>query len=186
MRQIILEFIGGAWDGMNLCTCSPDLVEAELARYVLKMTGNGIAGNTVNMPRDYAVGNTGGCSYVVTAHAEVENDSLVRLECRGDDHPEIQAVEQRTIILRFDGGCQEGRILRSDSADVREALLTVACYHITDQGHSISEVLQVPPVFCQRCQPRTECRGYRAAKRTEDEGFVTVTLKFLGDADHRV
>jgi hypothetical protein len=181
MRQIILEFIGGAWDGMNLCTLSPDPVEAELARYVLKMTGKGTAGKAVDMPRDYAVGNAGGCSYVVTNRIEIGNDSLVRLEC--EDRVETQAAESRTIILRFDGGCQDGRILRSDAANVHEALLAVACYCITDQGHSISEVLQVPPVFCQRCQPRTECEGYRAVKRTEDEGSVTVTLKPSGEAD---
>lgn len=184
MRYVILEFIGGAWDGMNLCTRSPDPVEAELAAYVLKMTGNGTAGKTVNMLRDYAVGNTGGCCYVVTAHTKVGNDFLVRLEC--EDRVETQAAENMTIILRFEGGCQDGRILRSDSADVHEALLAVACCHLMDQGHSISEILQVPPLFCQRCQPRTKCEGYRAVKRTEGKGCVTVTLKPSGDADQHV
>ena len=77
MRLAILEFIGGAWDGMNLCDGSPDPVEVGLARHVLRMTGNGETGSHVAMPSEYAT-RSGGCRYVVTHHVEVEEQSLVR------------------------------------------------------------------------------------------------------------
>jgi hypothetical protein len=183
---VILEFIGGAWDGMNLSTRSSDPLEAELAAYVLKTTGGGAMGGAVIMPHQYAIRNTGGCSYVVSVHTQVENDCLVRLECRGEDRREIFAAEKRTIVLRFDRGCQDGRIVRSDSADVREALLAVACYHLTGQGRSACEILRVPPMFCRRCQPRTHCKGYRPAERIESDRVVTVTLEFSEDVEPRV
>ncbi len=41
MKRILLEFIGGPWDGMNLCNDSPDPLEAELAarHYLLSSYG---------------------------------------------------------------------------------------------------------------------------------------------------
>jgi hypothetical protein len=45
MKFTIIEFIGGAWDGMNLCDGSPDPIEAALACHVLKATDDGTKGS---------------------------------------------------------------------------------------------------------------------------------------------
>jgi hypothetical protein len=178
MKYTIFEFIGGAWDGMNLCNCSPDPIEVALADHVLKATDHGKKGKGIVMPREYAV-RTGGCRYVVTLRTDVNKESLVRLECQQDDCPEIVAGENRTIILQFQGGCLDGHMLRSDVDNVEEALLATSHYFITDQG-AISRTLQFPHTVCRRCRTKTQCGEYRVVKRNEDERSIEVVFEYAG------
>ncbi|MGO8744688.1 MAG: hypothetical protein ACLQNE_01740 [Thermoguttaceae bacterium] len=179
MKYTILEFIGGAWDSMNLCNCSPDPIEAALADHVLKATDNGKKGKGIVMPHAYAV-KSGGCNYVVTLRTDVNKESLVRLVCRDADSHEGRAVEQpRTIILRFEGGCLDGHMLRSDVEDVEEALLATAHYFITDQG-AVSRSVQFPLALCRRCLSKAQCGEYHVVKRREDERSIEVIFEYTG------
>ena len=177
MKFTIIEFIGGAWDGMNLCNCSPDSNEAALACHVLMATDDGATGKGVVMPQKYAI-RSGGCNYVAIDRTDVENESLVRLECQDEDYPEVVAGENRTIILYFQGGCLDGRTLRSDADDMLEALLASAHYCLTNRG-AISRTLQVPIALCQRCQPKSQCGQYRVVRRGETERSIEITCQYV-------
>jgi hypothetical protein len=183
MKFTIIEFIGGAWDGMNLCDGSSDPIEASLACHVLKATDDGMKGMGVIMPQKYAV-RGGGCNYVVTDRTDVKKESLVRLECQDEDYPEIVAGENRTIILHFQGGCLNGRTLQSDADDTLEALLATAHYCLTNRG-AISRTLRVPLALCQRCQPKSQCGEYRVVRRGENERSIEVTFEYVGEVEQR-
>ena len=47
MREIIFEFIGGSWDGMNLSNASADPIEASLAVHTFRLTRSGRRGAVV-------------------------------------------------------------------------------------------------------------------------------------------
>ena len=181
MKHTIFEFIGGAWDGMNLSTLSPDPAEAGLAAHTLKVTRDGCNGQAVTMPRHYAVG-TGRCKYVVRNHVVVGQELLIRLECDEEDSDDASDQQFKIIVLRFAGGCFDGRTIRSDAADVHEAILATSCYCLTDQG-AVSAILKVLPCLGGRIQGGL-CRvkgfvEYRVARRDETEAAVTVILEYL-------
>ena len=184
MKYAIIEFIGGAWDGMNLCNGSPDPIEAAIAYHVLKATDDGTTGKGVIMPQKYAL-RSGVCNYVVTDRTDVENESLVRLVCQDEDYPEIAAGENRTILLHFKGGCLDGRTLQSNADDTLEALLATAHYCLTNRG-AISRTLRVPLALCQRCQPKSQCGEYRVVRRGETERSIEVTFEYVGKVEQQV
>lgn len=180
MRHVILEFIGGAWDGMNLCNCSADSAEAGLARHVAKMTGNCKSGQTVTMPREYAT-RCGGCVYRITAHVRIGDESLVRLECCDETGGALQSGIAKALVLQFSGGVLDGHTLRSDSADLHEALLAAAylCLSTSDGETQTVEIL--PAVWRQF----TGLAGaidataiYRVKARIQDQASITVALEY--------
>jgi hypothetical protein len=150
MTRIILEFIDGLWDGMNLCNDSPDLVEVRLALHVYSVTGNANIGQTVIMPSDYAIGKGegGDSTYVVTNCTEMDDEVLVRLEC---DCTKIAAPHTQPgehLVLHFEGGYLHGHCLHSQSPDINEALLALAYYHITNHG-TVGETFNgIPATWC--------------------------------------
>ena len=174
----IFEFVGGAWDGMNLSTLSPDPTEAELAAYVLRVTDHGVDGSGAVVPRVYGSRKQGGCRYKVVKRIAVGNEFLVRLECDGDDVDDPVAAP-RAILLQFEGGCLDGRTIRSDAEDVQEALIAASYYCLTDQGAE-SQTLEVTSCLCGRIHGRAcsnnEPAQYRVQSRFEDEWSVTVVL----------
>jgi hypothetical protein len=181
MKHTILEFVGGAWDGMNLSTLSPDPTEVALAAYTLKVTHYGSKDQAVVMPREYALG-TGGCQYVATHHISVGGESLVRLECVEGDCAEASDRPLKTIVLQFVSGCLDGRTIRSDAANVHEALIATSYYCLTDHG-AVSAILKILPCLCGQVQGGL-CRGngiveYRVVERDEKEGAITVILEYL-------
>jgi len=184
MRLTILEFIGGAWDGMNLCTDSPDTVEVGLAVHVLKATGGGRQGMAVRMPLEYARAR-GGCHYRVADRTEAGSQFLVRLECCGDGDAEGLAPHSKSIALQFVGGCLDGCTLQSDVSALEEALLATALYCLTDRG-AISNDLQVMPALCRWFQCKLPCARrsvkYRVVKRVEDEQSITVFFEHPEEA----
>jgi len=164
---------------MNLSNHSLDPIEAHLAAYVMRTTKRGQVGQCVAMPSQYAV-RSGGCVYEVTANHAVLGESLVRLEVREVGGDEDRPTDRRTIVLQFLGGCLDGRTLRSDSANLDEAILTMAYYGLTDRGR-VSQSLQLFPAVWRRIQ--SKCDGicdvaeYRVVCRSEEEQSVTVRLE---------
>ncbi len=69
MKRILLEFIDGSWDGMNLCNDSPDRIEPILAVRQYLLSNCGREGAAVVLPSDYAVRahSVDGCRYLATA-----------------------------------------------------------------------------------------------------------------------
>lgn len=142
MPCIILEFIGGSWDGMNLCTDSPDELETRLAVQTYLSTHGGRPGQKVCMLEDYGLKprTAGGSHYVVTQHTAMGNDVLVRLETVAEGEPaevhpppEVEPAP-KCFVIRFCGGPLNDRMLRSDSPEVSTALLAAAFYCVTDHG----------------------------------------------------
>ncbi len=186
MRRILLEFIGGAWDGMNLCNDSSDPIEVGLALHTYCKAGNGKLGRAVVMPADYAVRpiGVGGCKYVVTDRAELDHEVLIRLEACGSERTKPCVCGIKRLILQFEGGEWDGRRLDSQSADTHEALLAVAYYCVTDQG-SVGKACDARPT-AQWFQPGASdpagsgvsrnCQ-YRVVQRLEDEERVVVKLE---------
>ena len=181
MKHTIFEFVGGAWDGMNLSTLAPDPTEAALAAHVLKMTQDGSKGQAVLMPREYAVG-TGCCQYVVRNRVSLDGESLVRLECEEGHCAESSGSPTKTIVFQFAGGCLDGQTIRSDAADVHEALVATSYYCLTDQG-AVSAILKVIPCLCGRSEGGLcRVRGvveYRVVQRDEKEKAITVILEYM-------
>ena len=146
MRHFILEFIGGAWDAMNLHSPSPDPIELRLAQQTYRKTGQGTTGREVTMPSGYATMRGMCCcqKYVVTEHTEVQGEVLVRLECfdgaeeaaGSQEMPEMPSVSR--IFLCFEGGYLDGQCFDSCSPDHQEALLVVAWFLVVEHdwlGH---------------------------------------------------
>ncbi len=189
VKRIILEFIGGAWDGMNLCTFSADGVEASLAIRTCAKTGDGVPGREVVMPADYAVHYPGrGRKYVVVHRIEVLGETLVRLEC----FQEAQAVpppEPATVpvTLQFAGGPLDRVTLDSRSPDCDEVLAAVACFLLTDGGTigARCPATMGAPVL-RRMHPRrapsarpVSDHEYRVVRRTEHHECIAVELQYL-------
>lgn len=194
MRRILLEFIGGAWDGMNLVTDSPDPIEVGLAVYTYCQARNGRVGQTVVMSADYAVrpSGLGGCKYIVTHRTVYGEEVLVRLEACSNGNVEACACTARRVVLHFEGGPWQGQSLDSQSPDTHEALLAAAYYCLTDQG-KVGKSCDGRPIgrwFEQRFaapgqgDADKDCR-YRVAGRMEDDRQVVVSLEYRTDDERR-
>ena len=96
MRTIILEFIGGSWDGKNLSNDSMDAREIRLAVHNYLESDAGAIGKTVILPLDYATSffmdanyqltaltQSLGQVYTVTERTEIGENVLVRFEFSG-------------------------------------------------------------------------------------------------------
>ena len=193
MKRILLEFIGGPWDGMNLCNDSPDALEVELATSHFLLSNHGDEGATIMLRSDYAVRPHGAdhCRYVVARRTEIGDEVLVRFEaCDHEsaceqDLPGLLCLIPKQIILQFDGGCLNGMTLDSQSNDLREALLAVAYYSITNHGaigSSLDEILTVPTpllpkrLFAVRSTQSASTGTYRIMDRCEGDSTITVRL----------
>jgi hypothetical protein len=187
MRRILLEFIGGSWDGMNLCNDSPDPVEVGLALHTYCQAGNGHVGQTAVMPADYAVrpGGVGGCKYVVTDRTELGDEVLIRLEVCWSERRKPCVCMAKRLVLQFEGGGWHGRSLDSQSADTHEALLAVAYYCVTDQG-TVGKACDWRPTAAWLQRDATGPAGtdigrdchYRVTQRIEDEERVLVRFEW--------
>jgi hypothetical protein len=190
MTQLtILEFIGGCWDGMNLCNESPDPAEAALASDVYRLTAQGRQGQKTVMPPGYAVGKPGVCGhlYVVTDRTATREEVLVRLECvaeREADHCLLQegaGPAVKRIVFEFEGGYLDRVTLDSLSPDVGEALLATAYYCITDGGALGKRFGETPPTW--RSKARTarfsKDHEYRIVRRAERRNKVVLTCSYF-------
>lgn len=184
MKRIYLEFIGGSWDGMNLCNDSPDTIEVGLTQLTYATTQNAAIGKTVVMPSDYAVRNTGrrGHEYTVTHCTAMDDEILVRLECRGDDPTSRCVRAAKRIILEFEGGYLDGHRLDSQSSNTNEALLAVAYYCVTEEGTIGKKFNGMPatPLLARRSRAREFARHseYGVTQRLEDWERVVVRFQF--------
>jgi hypothetical protein len=178
--RIFLEFVGGAWDGMNLCNDSHDPAEVGLALLTFTKTHDAEIGSTVVMPADYAVRDSGadGYKYVVTNRTVLGNEILARLECCQTEVSEPNTCMAKRIVLQFEGGHLHGRCFDSQSPDTNVALLAVAYYCFTDQGtvgHGLAG-LPATPLLRERRTPG-DAGEYRVAHRIEDAEQVVVRFK---------
>jgi hypothetical protein len=186
MRRILLEFIGGSWDGMNLCNDSPDPVEIGLALQTYCQAGSGRVGQTVVMPADYALRPTGigGCKYVVTDRTALDDEVLIRLEVCWNEQTRPCVCTAKRLVLQFEGGDWHGRSLDSQSADTHEALLAAAYYCLTDQG-TVGKTCDGRPIAPWFQQDATDPAAtdfgkacyYRVAQRVEDEERILVRFE---------
>jgi hypothetical protein len=194
MPHVILEFIGGAWDGMNLSNQSADAIEVKLALQTYEITVEGSQGKAVVMPADYALRKTGirGYEYVVRHRIEIGDEVLVRLECLAADLPETTNIsgpqeEKTAIMLQFEGGHLGGRLLSTASPEVCQALLAAAYYWITGEGTVGNGFDGMPIVWDQSWKPTLEKdrpafrrdHEYRVIERTESQGRILVRLAYL-------
>jgi hypothetical protein len=187
MKRVILEFIGGAWDGMNLCNDSPDPIEIELAVRTYFATDDGEIGETVIMPAGYALrrGSSAGCKYVVEDRTVVGDEVLIRLAACDEPVTADSALPAVRIVLQFEGGYLNGRSLDSQSADVHEALLALAYYHITNQG-SVGEAFNGIPVTWRPSGIGTDApqgvfrkdHEYRVVQRIEECHQIVVRFEY--------
>ena len=194
MKRILLEFIGGSWDGMNLCNASPDRIEANLAVQQYLLSNCGSEGAMVVLPPDYAVRShdLDGCRYRVTNRTEVGDEVLVRFEVC-DDHAEDEQssliAEQssaKQIIFQFDGGCLHGMTLDSHSVDFHESLLASAYYSVTDGGRLGSPLYGTLAVWQRLAPAKRAGRSfaqfptismYHVIERCENDTTITVRLR---------
>jgi hypothetical protein len=188
VKRIILEFIGGSWDGMNLCTFSADGLEAGLAIGTCAKTGDGTPGREVVMPADYAVYYPGrGRKYVVVHRVEVRGEVLVRLQCFQETQvvppPEPATVP---VTLQFAGGPLDQVTLDSRSPDCDEVLAVVACFLLTDGG---TIGAHCPSTMGSLVLRRKRLHGapstrpaldheYRVVRRTEHDECIAVELRY--------
>jgi len=183
MRQrIFLEFVGGAWDGMNLCNDSHDPAEVGLALLTYATTHDATVGSTVVMPADYAVRDTGfeGHKYVVTHCTALGDEILVRLECCWKEPTEPCVCMAKRIVLEFQGGHLHGRRLDSQSADTNAALLAVGYYCFTEQGtvgHTLNGLPATPLLPEFRPSAATGDGEYHVTQRIEDAEQVLVRFE---------
>jgi hypothetical protein len=192
MKRILLEFIGGPWDGMNLCNDSPDRNEASLAVQCYLRSNNGRKGTLLVLPADYAVRphDCDQCTYRIAHRTDLGNEVLVRLEVcdpeTGDERVRDSGPLAPQIIFRFEGGCLHGMTLDSRSPDLHEALLAAAYYTITDGG-TIGNSIDGTLVTWSRLLPKKLTKDlsesnvsvgtYRVIGRTADRTAITVTLR---------
>jgi hypothetical protein len=193
MKRILLEFIGGSWDGMNLDNDSPDKIEASLAARQYLLSNCGSKGAAIVLPSDYAVRSHGldECRYRVTNRTEIGDEVLVRFEVcdhHAEDGPPSSIAEQspaRQITFQFDGGCLHGMTLDSRSPDLHEALLASAYYAVTRGGMPGSPLCGtlaawqhlVPKKLAGRTFLQFSPIGmYRVIERCENDATITVRL----------
>lgn len=138
IRRVILEFVGGPWDGMNLHNESSDRLEAQLAAYCYLTTEKGTRGRTVLLPSSYAIRRSHSTAdqYEVAERTERDEEVLVRFRhCNGRGACELPSLAASVrIVVRFHGGFLDGKSLDSLAPDHNEALLAIACYHVTEGG----------------------------------------------------
>ena len=187
-EQIILEFIGGCWDGMNLATESPDPVETRLARSVYASTDNGSKGRKARMPAGYAAGKRAVCGheYEVTDRTEIDDEVLVRLQCcAGQDADQCLFLDDevpvgKRIVFTFNGGHLDGETLESRSSDLDEAWLAIAYYCVMSLGMSV----EAPWAAAASRHHRIEAAGigkdheYHIVERIEDDENVFIRCKW--------
>ena len=200
MRRILLEFIGGSWDGMNLCNDSPDRIEASLAARQYLLSNCGSEGAAIVLPSDYAVRSHGSdeCRYRVTNRTEIGDEVLVRFEVcdhHADDDRGSSITTQspaKQVVFRFDGGCLHGMTLDSRSPDLHEALLASAYYAVTHGGmlgsplHGTLAAWQhlVPKKLAGRTFLQFSPIGmYRVVERCEND--TTITIRLCGDVGNQ-
>jgi hypothetical protein len=180
-KRVFLEFIGGSWDGMNLCSDSPDPAEVGLASLTFAKTHDATIGSAVVMPSDYAVRKTDlhGYKYVVQYRTELGDEVLVRLECCWNEPAEPCVCMGKRIVLEFRGGHLHGRRLDSQSAETNEALLALAYYCVTNQG-TVGKKINGKPVTPllpkSRSNGSTRDGEYGVTQRLEDDERVCVTF----------
>jgi hypothetical protein len=194
MKRILLEFIGGSWDGMNLCNDSPDRIEANLAAQQYLLSNCGSEGAVVVLPSNYAVRSqsAAGDRYRVTNRTEVGDEVLVRFEVcdhRAEDEQSSLITEQssaKQIIFQFDGGCLQGMTLDSHSPDFHESLLATAYYSVTDGGRLGSRLYGTLAVWQRLAPTKRVGRSlsqfpaismYHVIERCENETTITVRLR---------
>jgi hypothetical protein len=95
----------------------------------------------------------------------------------------------KPILLRFQGGCWDGRSLRTDSRDQEESLLAWACYEMCHHGAIGAECggLSDDAVCFARVHgwPQDpagrlpDFRGYAVSERRENEHEIAITLTCL-------
>ncbi len=136
MKPFILEFIGGCWDGMNLCSHSPDPVELKLAKTCYAETGAGAVGKTTLVPAEYGTrrGSSRGNRYVVVHRMETGGEVLVRLNVCSGGRVAEDPCHDKQVLLDFEGGVLHGLRLDSASEELKEALLATSYYCLTEQG----------------------------------------------------
>ncbi len=136
MKPFILEFIGGCWDGMNLCSESSDPVEVKLAKGCYAETEGGTEGKTTVLPSEYGTrrGTSRGSKYVVVHRMEVGGELLIRLELCCEDREVGGPCHCKRVLLDFQGGHLHGLQLDSHSDDLHEALLAASFFCLTEQG----------------------------------------------------
>ena len=181
----ILEFIGGCWDGMNLCDGSPDPVETTLARRIYRITADGRQGEKAVMPSRHALGKPGVCGhvYTVTNRTATRGETLVRLECVAEheaDHclfQEDAAPPMKRISLEFEGGYFDGIRLDNQSSDAGEALLATAYYCVTDEGTVGKGFGETPPPWRSKAKMAGFSKDHEYQIVHRAEGFEEVTLK---------
>lgn len=187
MKRLILEFIGGCWDGMNLASPSPDPVEARLARVCFAETEDGTIGRLAVVSPEYAtrMGTEEGNKYVVVHRMNIGGEVLVRLELCCEDQTADCPCHVKRIVLEFEGGHLHGLRLDSGSPDLNEALLASSCYCLTDQGEPGKGLGHFPmlPHLCREGNVRP-CTGdqYRVVGREEEEDRVAVLLRYRPEA----
>jgi hypothetical protein len=188
MREIIFEFIGGSWDGMNLSNASADPIEASLAVRTFRLTRSGRQGAVVAMPSDYAVHRAGprGNRYVVANRTELSNEVLLRLEHCGEEQPAVESAVAKRIVLQFQGGYLHGCTLDSCAESAEEALLALSYYCVTENatlGRSFRGVPIPWGSFRRHCCAEEDRRfrkdhAYRVVDRREDETGVLAVLEY--------
>ena len=88
---------------------------------------------------------------------------------------------EKSIVLRFVGGCLDGRTVRSDAAAIEEAVIAMAYYYVTGEG-TASTTIEVMPSLCSRLRGKSSGMTpgqYRVEKREENDRSVTVVLRHL-------
>lgn len=189
VKRTILEFIGGCWDGMNLCTFSADEVEAELAIRTCVKTGDGMVGREVVMPGGYAVRCPGqGRKYLVVYRVEALDEVLVRLECF--ERPQASPPPEPSVTpvtLQFAGGPMDEVKLDSRSPNGDEVLAAMAYYLLTDAGSvgaRCPSTMGSPLLRRDRAHRPPFVRPVRdheycVVRRTERDKCIAVELQYL-------
>ena len=187
-QMTILEFIGGCWDGMNLCTESPDPAEAMLAKDVCRLTAEGRQGQKAVMPPRHSAGKPGVCGhqYVVTNRTATREEVLVRFECTAEreaDHCLLQdgaGSSMKRIVFEFEGGYLDRVRLDSLSSDVGEALLATAYYCVTNGGVLGRRFGETPPTWQSKARTAGFSKGheYRIVRRAERRDKVVLKCSY--------
>jgi hypothetical protein len=184
MKPFILEFIGGCWDGMNLCSESPDPVEVKLAKACYAETWSGTFGKITVVPSEYATqrGSQPGNRYVVTNRVDHDGEVLVRLELCCEEQMVDCPCHAKRIHLEFEGGHLDGLRLDSGSPNLEEALLATSYFCLTEHGKvdaTLGDGLPLLPHMStrQEIRPRSGDR-YSVVGREEGKNQIAVRLRY--------
>ena len=181
---IILEFIDGCWDGMNLCNDSPDPVEVKFMQACYADTENGTIGRKTVVSSEYATrrGTKPGNQYVVTNRAEHDGEILVRLELCCENQRADCSCQYKRILMKFEGGHLSGLRLDSASSDLDEALLATSYFCLTEHGNvgtTMGSGLPLLPHIVRQDTIRPQIGDeYQVVSREEDENRIAVWLRY--------